>query len=139
MATGELSICTSTEAAESNEDEDRARITPNTSRSCTPRSSSSAPAAAGPSSSSSALFYSNPWSSQNSPRSTGSHSSANALNPNSKAVPIITLKTRHLSGGGRGQAAVDEEVWQLKRALLEKDMELRRRKVHAANVEAENR
>jgi len=64
------------------------------------------------------------------------------LNPNPKAVPIITLKTRdalrYLSCG-RDRESVDEEIWQLKRALLEKDMELRRRKVHATNVEAENR
>lgn len=139
----DLIICTSTEAERSGDRaaEDLAtRMTPNTSFSCTPHSST---AAAEPS-----AMFSNPWSSHNSPIATPRSSclgqNSSILIPNSakpNAVPIITLKTREAlrNLSCRDQESMEEEILQLKRALLEKDMELRRRKVHAANVEAENR
>jgi hypothetical protein len=39
----------------------------------------------------------------------------------------------------RDKESMIEEIVQLKKALLDKDAELRRRKVHTTNVESENR
>lgn len=39
----------------------------------------------------------------------------------------------------RDKESMIEEITQLKKALLDKDAELRRRKVHTTNVESENR
>lgn len=98
-------------------------------------------AAAAEASTTETMLYCNPWSSEkNSPRNSDLEPNPNNNNNSnpSSAVPIVTLKTREALRNFSFRDH-DEEIWQLKRALLEKDMELRKGKVHAAKIEAENR
>jgi hypothetical protein len=93
----------------------------------------------------------NPWSSHTSPSVTPNvmppvqnHSTVFLPTPTTKAkatAPIITLKVREALRdlSCRDQESMEREILELKRALLEKEMDLRRRRVQAANIEAENR
>lgn len=54
------------------------------------------------------------------------------MNPTKTCDVLRNLTTRD-------KESMIEEIAQLKKALLEKDAELRRRKVHTTNVESENR
>lgn len=54
------------------------------------------------------------------------------MNPTKTRDALRNLTTRD-------KESMIEEIAQLKKALLEKDAELRRRKIYATNVESENR
>ncbi|KAG0584872.1 hypothetical protein KC19_3G241300 [Ceratodon purpureus] len=155
----DLVVCPNTTPREISEDRSESVYTdqvdyttrmqsPNAANSCTTSSrSSSAGAAADPPPGSMFFRLVKPWSSHNnSPRVTTppgeNYSTVFLPAPTSKAkAPIITLKIREAlrNLSCRDQESMEEEISQLKRALLEKEMELRRRKVQAANIEAENR
>ncbi|XP_073391642.1 uncharacterized protein [Physcomitrium patens] len=64
-----------------------------------------------------------------------------ATDTKSRVVPTVMLKPREVpcNLSRQDQDSMEDEILQMKRALLEKEMELRRQKVHAANVEAESR
>lgn len=132
------SRCTSTTPSLSMNTTSRSvdRLTPNSSISCTPRSTITLD---------SSFLSLKPklWSCQGSMRSITprSRSSCDILMHKPRVVPMHPTKTcdalRNLTT--RDKESMIEEIAQLKKALLEKDAELRRRKVHTTNVESENR